>query len=521
MSAKGLNPLHQAALHEQAGRSASAEKAYRKALQADPANEDGYRLLSGFYARRGKLKQAETVLQRGIDRTGLSAGLRVDLGTLYQQSGRPEDAETVYRAVLVDLPDHPAALTNLAGLSFVTGAYEEGLAAAEHACRVAPDHPAPHSNRGNLLAALGRFDAADEAFAAALKRDPNHADARANLANHLKNSGRIEAARDAYRDGTQRFRHDPRFAFGLALSSLGTGDLKTGWAYYEAGFASGDRVPDRRRAATDWFGGDLAGKTLLIWPEQGLGDEILFASCLPDLHRALPDTRIILECDPRLLTLFQRSFPFLTVVPEDGIKVGNVEAQAPIGRLPGLFRQQITNFDAPKAYLSPDMEKKAAMEAHLAGLPPGKKVGISWRSGLVNQKRAHGLTDLDDWADLLKSPGIVPVNLQHGDVDAELDTFRDRYAIVDIHHVPGLDLRDDLDGVFALISALDSVVNVGTSIMGMAGALAVPQHVVMREQEWITLGTDELPWFANATVHQRKVSDNWEKALESVRSSLV
>ncbi|MEQ9491682.1 MAG: tetratricopeptide repeat protein [Alphaproteobacteria bacterium] len=520
MTARVVTPLHQAALHEQAGRSASAEKAYKKALQADPNNRDGYRLMSGFYARRGKLDQAEAVLRRGIARTGNDAGLRVDLGTLYQQTGRPDDAAETYRAVLAEHPDHAAALTNLAGLSFLTGAYEDGLAAAEEACRVAPDHPAPHSNRGNLLAALGRFDAADDAFARALALDPDHADARANHANHLKNSGRIEAAHDAYRDGVQRFRHDPRFAFGLALTSLGTGDLATGWACYEAGFATGDRVPDRRRAANDWFGGDLAGKTLLIWPEQGLGDELLFASCLPDLRRALPDTRIILECDSRLLSIYQQSFPFLTVVQEDGTNVREVDAQAPIGRLPGLFRQQIANFGSPEAYLLPDKGKSDAMAAHLADLPAGRKIGISWRSGLVTQNREHGLTDLDDWAELLSAPGIVPVNLQYGDVDAELEDFQSRHGIT-IHRVPDLDLRDDLDGVFGLIANLDCVVNVGTSIMGMAGALGAHQHVLLREQEWITLGTDGLPWFANATVHQRKVSDNWEKALESVRSSLV
>lgn len=520
MTAKGSNPLHQAVLHEQAGRMSSAEKAYKKAVLADPKNQDGHRLLSEFYQRRGKLKQAETCLLRGISQTAQAAGLRVDLGTFYQQIGQPADAEATYRAVLADHPDHPAALTNLAGLCFVTGAYDAGLEVAEKACQAAPDHPAPHSNRGNLLAALGQVDAADDAFKTALTIDPDHADALANWANHLKNSARIAAAVETYRDGVQRFRNDPRFAFGLSLTALGTGDLATGWGYYEAGFATGDRVPDRRRAAPDWFGNDLSGKTLLIWPEQGLGDELLFASCLDDLRRTLPQTRIILECDPRLMQIYQRSFPEIIVSPEDGTIVGSIEAQAPIGRLPGLFRSTIESFSTSKAYLSVDVNLRDQMRKRLETLPPGKKIGINWRSGLITQKREHGLTELADWHSLLTAPGVVPVNLQYGDVEPELQAFETKHGIT-IHRWPDLDLRDDLDQVFALIGELDAVVNVGTSVMGMAGALGVPQHILLREQEWITLGTGKMPWFENATIHERKLAEGWSAAIDGVKTALT
>lgn len=518
--AKGSNPLHQAVLHEQAGRISSAEKAYRKAVLADPKNQDGHRRLSEFYQRRGKLKQAEASLVRGITQTGQAAGLRVDLGTFYQRIGQPANAEAAYRAVLADDPDHPAALTNLAGLCFVTGAYDKGLEVANKACQVAPDHPAPHSNRGNLLAALGQIDSADSAFKTALTLDPNHADALANWANHLKNSGRIAAAVETYRDGVQRFRNDPRFAFGLSLSALGTGDLATGWGYYEAGFSTGDRVPDRRRAAPDWFGNDLSGKTLLIWPEQGLGDELLFASCLGDLRRALPQTRIILECDPRLVRIYRRSFPKIEVCPEDGTIVGSIEAQAPIGRLPGLFRTTIESFSASKAFLSAEDDLRDQMRKRLDSLPPGKKIGINWRSGLITQQREHGLTELDDWQSLLTAPGIVPVTLQYGDVEAELQALETSHGVT-IHRWPDLDLRDDLDRVFALISELDAVVNVGTSVMGMAGALGIPQHILLREQEWITLGTGRMPWFENTIIHERKLAEGWSAAIDSVKTALI
>jgi len=520
LTAKAANPLQQAVLHEQAGRMSSAEKAYRKAVLADPKNQDGHRLLSEFYRRRGKLKQAEASLVRGISQTGQAAGLRVDLGTFYQQIGQPADAEATYRAVLDDEPDHPAALTNLAGLCFVMGTYEAGLEVASRACRVAPDHPAPHSNRGNLLAALGQVDAADDAFKTALAIDPNHADAHANWANHLKNSGRIEQAVTAYRDGVQRFRNDPRFAFGLSLSALGTGDLATGWGYYEAGFSTGDRVPDRRRAAPDWFGNDLTGKTLLVWPEQGLGDELLFASCLGDLQRALPQTRIIVECDPRLVTTYRWSFPEIEICAEDGTIAGSIEAQAPIGRLPGLYRTTIESFSASKAFLSAADDLRAQMRKRLEALPPGRKIGINWRSGLVTQKRQHGLTDLGDWQSLLTAPGIVPVNLQYGDVEPELQAFEAAHGVT-IHRWPDLDLRDDLDHVFALIAELDAVVNVGTSIMGMAGALGTPQHILLREQEWITLGTGKMPWFENATIHERNLAEGWSAAIDSVKTALA
>lgn len=520
MTTKTLSPLHQAVLHEQAGRATSAEKAYKKAIAADPKGEDGYRHLSEFYMRRGKFKQAETTLARGIAQTGGSNSLQVDLGTFYQQTGQIDQAEAAYTEVLENNPDHAAALVNLSGLCLTMGAYNTGLGHAERACTVAPDHPAPHSNRGNLLAALGRFDEADEAYGKALSLDADYADAMANRANHLKNSGRIEEAVTAYRQGVEKHPNDPRFAFGLSLSSLGTGDLQTGWGYYEAGFATADRVPDRRRSAPDWFGQDLGSNTLLVWPEQGLGDELLFASCLNDLRKALPGARILVECDPRLLPIYERSFPNLIPIPEDGTIVGSVEAQTPIGRLPGLFRQTIDSFSATEPYLTADPKRREEMREKLAALPPGKKVGINWRSGLIKQQREHGLTELEDWQSLLTEPGIVPVNLQYGDCEEELKAFESKHNIA-IHRWPDLDLRDDLESVFALIGELDAVVNVGTSVMGMAGALGTPQHILFREQEWITLGTGRMPWFTNSTVHERKVSDDWQAAIESVRSALA
>lgn len=262
----------------------------------------------------------------------------------------------------------------------------------------------------------------------------------------------------------------------LGLRLLNTGAFIDGWSFWEWRLAlprQGARRWRRHRRPF-WRGQSLPGGTLLIWPEQGVGDEIQLAECL---FRARPRVgSVVLECDPRLVTLFARSFPWADVRPErlspDGAEAENTvghAAQIPIGSLPALFYRRRADFPAGAPPLVPDAASVARWRHWLYRLGSGIKIGISWRSGLRTTVRRRHMLEIGELAPVLRVPGVTWVNLQYGECEAELTAVEQSLGLR--IHRPPLDLKDDLDGAAALMSALGLVVSPGTAVANIAAAV--------------------------------------------------
>lgn len=507
------------ALYKDGGRPEEAEHCFRKAVAIAPNYGEALYNLGAVLMQRGAMAEAEHALRQALEVTPDNPDILIDLGVALQRQGRFDDAKRLFEQVLAAEPDNAAAHINLASLYFQWERHEDGEPHARRGAELAPNHPAAHNNLGNILAALRRFDDADASFRRAIALAPGYTDAIGNLANLMKNSGRIAEAVETYRRGLALAPGDARLAFGLSLSLLGAGAVEEAWRWYDAGFACGERRPDRRDCAPPWRGEDLAGRTLFVWPEQGVGDEILFASVFPDLAAEFPGASVVIECDARLVPSFARSFPWATVREEGAFDPAEADFQIAFGQLLYRYRPTLDAFAAPPAWLAADPDRRAEFRERLAAAGPELKVGINWRSGLVTARRAHGLTELDDWTPILTLPGVQPVSLQYGDCEAELKAVEDRLG-VPVLRWGDLDLREDIDGVLALIAELDAVVNVGTSVMGMAGAVGTESLILLREQEWIMLGAGRMPWFANARVFERPVRDHWTAPIAAAAEHL-
>jgi len=297
------------------------------------------------------------------------------------------------------------------------------------------------------------------------------------------------------------------------------GEISKGWDYYEYG--NGALLPvtalrsRRKFTQPQWNGEKLVDKTLLIWREQGLGDEIEFATCLTDVCEA--GVKVLLECDPRLVNIYKRTFPTFHVraesVRDDFYpSYGDFDVHCSVGSLPKLFRRDLTKFNRSITPLSILNENVMTFQNRLAGYKNKKLIGICWRSGVFSISRNLNYTALVDWRELLSCNDFQFVNLQYGECESELLEIEQLLGIK-ILRWQDLDLKNDLENVLALIKNLDAVVTVGTAVSSLAASCNVPTFVLLK-QSWLMLGQlNNYPWYG---CFVPIVSDNYTHVAEKI-----
>ena len=351
---------------------------------------------------------------------------------------------------------------------------------------------------------------ADEMFRKSLALDRHNGETIFYLSAFLEEYGKFEDALRAYRSALT---YDSGYAerrINRALRYFRDNDLERGWREYE--FRSTLEKPG---AWIDrfWDGSDLTDKTVLVIGEQGIGDQIMFATCLPELIKIAG--HVIIEPDARLVPMFRETFAECTVIGERHFtpngerrqaEVDAVEADVAVmmGGMPRFFRPTLDAFPetAPRI-LNPDRE---AVEKRRLDLPGGDKtlkIGIAWRSLYPTPERADKYAPLEAWAPLFENHDATFVSLQANLADDERQMLSQRFG-VELVEVPGIDLVDDMEGMTALIAALDGVVSAKTYVAWFAAGAGIPTWRVntgaRRDDPWL-FGRQTLSWFPNMTVY--------------------
>ncbi|MCK6452971.1 MAG: tetratricopeptide repeat protein [Alphaproteobacteria bacterium] len=431
-------------------------------------------------------------LALGPDRAEIHAAL----GDVLRDGGDAAGAEAAWRRALALRADLAGPLNNLGTALAARGALDEARRLLERAVAAEPDIALLRANLANVLArigtALNREGRGAEAVAV-LERavalggevPPYHV----NLGIALRQAGRLEDSIDAFDRALVLRADDPLARWNRGLSLLALGRLPEGWRDYE--FRR--RLPSAPPAPAlpEWDG--RAPRRVLVRREQGIGDELLFASCFDDLLATGAEARI--ECDARLSPLFRRSFPAARIVPvsrprqgepDPPCDPGDAEAWIAAGSLPRLFRPSLDAFPARRAYLKADPEAVARWRQLLGPLP---SVGLCWRSSRLGGERDSRYARVDDLAPLFALDGFAFVSLQLNLAESEREA-----AGAALRLAEGLDLRHDVDGTAALISALDRVITVDSWVLSLAGALGVTTRFLAAQRDWATLGSDRVPW---------------------------
>lgn len=297
--------------------------------------------------------------------------------------------------------------------------------------------------------------------------------------------------------------------YGYAQLMLG--NYSKGWVGHEAliGRAKARKYPVP--AGIPYWMGEPT-KKLYLRGEQGVGDEICFASCIPDVSK---ETQVVLECDEKLEGLFKRSFPGIEIhgtrkkSDREWMFKHEFDAHCLTGTLLRFFRKQESDFPG-KPYLKCDPERFDQWRVVLDKLP-GKKVGIAWTGGLSNTFKKRRSMTLEDMLPILKTPGITWVSLQYLDPTEEIAAFEAKHGIK-IHHWKRASESQDYDDQAALVMALESVVSVTTAIVHLCGALGKECHVLVPSKpRWFYgLSGSKLPWYRSITLHRQ--TNQWPLA---------
>lgn len=330
-------------------------------------------------------------------------------------------------------------------------------------------------NLAALRHAAGALGDAVSLYRASLRADSTAIDARANLAAALVDCGEPAAAEETLR---RTLVERPQHRDALWLSSLlriGAGDVTGGYRAHHVRWTE-PHAEARTLALAAlplWLGQDPNGARIFVWGDFGVGDEIVFAPLAAWL--AERGAAVVLEMDPRLVSLAQRSFPDVTVVPRGGppVELGDFDFHAPSALLARFYER-----DGGRKALLPlraDPKRVSMFRKNLAEFGPGPKIGFSWGGGGKRTSWSKS-TELTDWTGLLDTPDVTFVSLQY-DVAKNGEGAGDWPR--NLHPAPLEDLRNDLDGLAALIEALDATVSISGVNAHMAGALRRPGFVLL------------------------------------------
>jgi hypothetical protein len=270
-----------------------------------------------------------------------------------------------------------------------------------------------------------------------------------------------------------------------------------------------------------WDGTPLAGRSILILSEQGIGDQVMFASCLPDVLRGARTSFV--ECDVRLVPLFARSFPHITAIPRmtdpglpqvgpcDVIECDFIEY---IGTLPRFLRRRLEDFPQTSGYLQPDPNLVAKWRSSFACLGGALKVGISWSGGKDAETRRRRSVPLGVWEPIFQVPGVRFVNIQYGPAAADALQARHRFGI-SLDDATDCDPLRNLDDFAAKIAALDLVLTVDNSTAHLAAAIGRPVWTLLPfspDWRWM-LDRDSTPWYPTMRLLRCRTPDNWTDLL--------
>ncbi|GAB2918271.1 tetratricopeptide repeat protein [Paraburkholderia jirisanensis] len=502
------------------GQTAAAEAWWRRAIDAWPEASDAYNHLGKLLKGQGRLQEAEAVYRRLLAMRPASAEALSNLGAVLFDLQRIAEAEALWREALRVRPDFPEALHNLGRALHAQGRLGEAEQAYRNALLRLPDSIEIHVNLGNVLQQQGRLADAETAYRAALALRPDIAAVHYNLGHLLKMQGRLTQAEAAYRDTLALQPDYPMAAFSLAVVLLQTGRYAQAWPLYESRFEQPGTIYHQSASLLGcprWRGEPLAGKRLLVWQEDGLGDMIQFGRYLP-LLKARGVAHLAFACQTPLQRLFDAV---------DGVdEVLSHEAAFPHASgydywlspmsAPALMDTTLDTI-APPLRLRPDSALLERWGAQLAALPQGRKVGLVWRGNSRHHNDAHrSLPSLACLAPLWQVPGLSFVSLQKGDGESEAHPPPAEQPLLHLGSAV-----TDLADTAAIVAQLDLVISVDTSTVHLAASLGVPCWVLLPAHDpdwrWMSERTDS-PWYPGALRLFRRASHDgdWHATIARV-----
>lgn len=504
--------------------------AIQPALRASDPYEQGQSL-----SAKGRHAEAIEQYERALAHNPNDPRVLFALGNTARALGLSAAAEDFFNRVLALEPQRLEAIVNLANLLRARGQTSAAISLLEPALIRNPNAPELWLTLGSAHRESGNLPEAESHFREAMSRRPDYAAALGNLADILADRGEVDEAAALYERAVKREPHNAQLRLNRAILYLLTGNLKAGWRDYAARLKVKGKAPETDHGLPRWTGDSLRRTRLLVTAEQGVGDHLMFASVFPDLigKADAEGGNIVLDCDPRLVSLFARSFPRATVKPQQLRTIGGVTAAhygwlktcgganvaTEMGSLPRYFRTGPADFRNPHAYLVADQAERQRWREIFSSTGNTPHIGICWRSGKVTGARALQYAPIEEWAVFLRqTPGTL-VSVQY---DATRDEVEKLKALSgrDILLPEGIDQKNELDRTCAMLCALDAVVSAPTAVSWLAAGAGVPTYKVLYDRSWTSFGLDREPFAPSAECTRPKFQGDWRGAFDTALAAI-
>jgi len=487
---------------------------YRRALELKTDFADAHSNMGIALKKQGKTDEAVACYRRALQLRPDYAEAHSNLGVALKDQGKPDEAVACYRRAVELKADFADAHSNLGNVLRDQGKLDEAVACCRRAVELKGDFAEAYSNLGNALKDQGELEEAVACCRRALQLKPDYAEAHCNLGLAFNDQGKLDEAVACYQRAVEL---NPDYADGhasLAVNRLLRGDFQRGWPEYEWRWRTKHLSP-RLFEQPLWDGRSLAGKTILLHAEQGLGDTIQFVRYAALVKRF--EATVILECQKPLLALLA-SCPGIDQLVGQGDAIPEFTTHAPLLSVPGIVKTSLDTIPATVPYLfaAPALidhwrEKLREVE--------GYKIGINWqgRPGL-GPWRARNIP-LQQFAALAEIPGVRLISLQRGPGREELARAGESF----------LDLGDAVDqtgGAFmdtaAIMMNLDLVITSDTALPHLAGGLGIPVWVALpfaADWRWLLQRSDS-PWYPTMRLFRQRERGNWPGVFDDIRKAL-
>jgi tetratricopeptide (TPR) repeat protein len=495
---------------------------YADELNADPGNGLVWVNFGVAHFKAGNLSRATKALLKACDLLSDDTIGRVKLSRVYFAEQQLDLAENTLLGI-DRFEENLEAMELLVSICIARKEYERAIDYVYRLQSSLGESSRVQGYLGFVFQAKGDFHRALEHYDNAVKLDPSDFTAMYNLGTLYRDLGRYNKARECFQAILDQEAEHSGARWGLSLCMLLNGEYAGGWLNYEQRIYCED-YSIRNFQLPRWDGEKKEDLNLLVTAEQGLGDEIMFASCIPDLMKY--EGNLLLECNPKLAGIFTRSFADAVVVGRTQTINNNwvkdypkIKTTIPAGSLPLLFRKEHKSFPHHDGYLKADDGRVNYWKKKLAALNDLPKIGLSWRGGVESSKSVVRSIPLELWRPVLDSPCQF-VSLQYTDCQEEIDHVNQVNGNMICHWQEAI---DDYDETAALIMALDLVISVQTAVVHLAGSLGAPViALISAAPEWrYRAEGDTMPWYPSVRLIRQTRLGDWQEALLEARDIIT
>ena len=490
-----INPIlglvKSADLYKKSDDAASALKYYEKANELIGDKSPIKEHIAKAFIELNQLEKAFKILLKILPLKNYRVDMVIMTSEALQKAARVDEAKDIIESAIKLHPNEEILYFKMGNIFKTQNIFSNAITYYQKAININADFYEAYSNLGNVYIDIGKYNAATRALKKALKL------------NKEQNYGKFSAF------------------LNLGNTEITIKKFKEGWEKYEYRWKvdPGDKVIWPLKDKPLWDGKSASG--VLLWREQGIGDDIIFLGLVPEAYeKAGKDMTVLI--DPRLVAMCERSMPGIEFLPaaKGSVQEDRFDYHLPMGSLPRLFRSSEEDFSKTReSYLKADMERVEVLRKEL-GVEGKKVIGISWKSfkSLNTTKKSM---DLEQFGRMFDGLDVVLLNLQYGDVNEEIRAFTKGTGI-EVLQCSSVNLKEDLDGLGALIALCDLVVSTSNVTIHMAGAMGKEAWVLLPFAAsfwWLIERTDSL-WYPTVKLYRQKSLQDWSEILKVVRSDL-